>query len=464
MRRRTTAPAAPGVASSNIPEDATPGPSSTRDERPWYLRHAEPEAAPAEAADVADAAAPAEAEDADEADGDDPAEPETPASGGGLQVLGEELNVAPFATIVGGAYGQFINNRSDIPDEREDRFTTVALTRLGLRASWGRHISLVSEIELNSGPYGTSVWEGQAAIQVRNQLLRVSWEGLEVDVGRITDPASLDFFSVYVANMLLTDDLTRYPLLLSGFNRGNGILARYQLIEGLRVGVTVNAGNPTSTTGTVMIGGTFPPFARFYEVPWSNVGRDARGFPTSSFHVVMVSPSVTFEHEYIRAQAEFQYFDANTNTGSEADQHIDGYNLRVGAQLRLWDDRIRPFGNFSRVQNDVVDPTDLATLSNDQYEAFTAGGGVDVDILPNTFGVGGQFVWVREQQGDDTIFTRYFVNAGASLSFLDGVWVDARYGWNLTCEEHLCGQNEEHRVYLTLRGILGTAGQSARRP
>lgn len=381
----------------------------------------------------------------------------------GLEVLGERLQVEPYATIVGGAYGQFIMNRSDVPDDREDRFTTVALTRIGLRARWGRHVTLVSELELNAGPYGTSVWEGQAAIQVRNQLLRLEWEGLQVDVGRITDPASLDYFSAYVANMLLTDDLTRFPLLVSGFNRGNGVLARYELFEGFHLGFTVNAGNPTSTTGTVMIGGTFPPFARFYEVPWSNVGRDARGFPTSSFHVVLLSPSVTFEHEYVRAQAAFQYFDANTNTSSSSDAHIDGYNLRAGVEGRIWDGRIRPFVNASRVQNDVVDPTDLGRLSDECYEAYTVGGGLDLNIVP-TFGVGGQYVWVREQQGNGTLQQRHFVNAGASFSFIEGVWLDARYGFQSGCEDWTCGVNEEHRAYLTLRGMLGGVGQTGRRP
>lgn len=419
--------------------------------------------APTAASDAASSPIPegaaSEASSSDDAAATEDAATEEP----GLDVLGERLSVEPYATIVGGAYGQFIMNRSDIPDDREDRFTTVALTRIGLRACWGRHVTLVSELELNAGPYGTSVWEGQAAIQVRNQLLRLEYEGLQVDVGRITDPASLDYFSAYVANMLLTDDLTRFPLLVSGFNRGNGVLARYELFEGLHLGFTVNAGNPTSTTGTVMIGGTFPPFARFYEVPWSNVGRDARGFPTSSFHVVLLSPSVTFEHEYVRAQAAFQYFDANTNTGSSADAHIDGYNLRAGVEGRFWEGRIRPFANVSRVHNDVVDPTDLGTLSDECYEAVTAGGGLDVNILP-TFGVGGQYVWVREQQGNGTLQQRHFVNAGASFSFIEGVWIDARYGFSSGCEDWTCGVNEEHRAYLTLRGMLGGVGQTGRRP
>lgn len=461
------------AAPSLIPDDAASEASSSAEATPWYLQSADGDAEPSTVdLDLRDLAVedtpPPTAPDAEDDDADrdaaEDAEGAEDAEEGGLEVLGESLSAQPFATIVGGFYGQFINTRSDVPDDREDRFTTVALTRIGLRASWGRHVHLVSEFELNAGPYGTSVWEGQAAVQIRNQLLRLEWEGLRVDVGRITDPSSLDYFSQYVANTLLTDDLTRFPLLISGFNRGNGVLASYELLEGLRLNATLNAGNPTSTTGTVMIGGTFPPFARFYEVPWSNVGRDARGFPTNTFHVVLFSPSVTFEHEYVRAQAAFQYFDANTNTGSTEDAHIDGYNLRIGAQLRLWDGRIRPFGNFSRVTNDVVDPDNLAALGNESYEAFTAGGGIDVDILPDRFGVGGQMVWVREQQGAGTIFTRYYVNGGASFTVLEGVSIDARYGWGLVCEDHLCGQNEEHRAYLTLRGSLGAVGQSGWRP
>ncbi len=388
-----------------------------------------------------------------------------------LEVAGLDINIDPFVTIVGGGYYQHIDNREDLVDERENRFTTVALSRLGLRASIGDHLSVVSEIELNAGPYGTSVWEGQAAIQVRNQLLRLDYGGLRIDAGRITDPASLDYFSAYVANTLLTDDLTRFPLLVSGFNRGNGVLARYEIFEGFKAGFTVNAGNPTSTTGTVMVGGTFPPFARFYEVAWSNVGRDARGFPTSSFHAMLISPSLTYDHEYFSIQSAFQWFDVNTNTNTTSDEHINGFNIRGGVQLKFLDGSIRPFFNASRIINETVDPTDTSIIQNEFYEAITLSGGLDfnfaftgLDVLED-LGFGLQYASVQEQQGELEVLSRHIFNTGASWWFIPGVAsLDARYGYQLVCEGDNCGTDEEHRAYLTLKAVLGAVGNTNRRP
>ena len=78
------------------------------------------------------------------------------------------------------------------------------------------------------------MWEGQAALQVRNQLLRWTPGRLRIDVGRITDDSSVDFFSAHVADQLLTDAYTRAPLLASGYNRGQGVLLQYELAPGLR--------------------------------------------------------------------------------------------------------------------------------------------------------------------------------------------------------------------------------------
>jgi hypothetical protein len=364
-------------------------------------------------------------------------------------------SLEPFLAVVGGGYYQAIDRREDIEDQREDRFTTVALSRLGLRGSFGESLEVESEIELNAGPYGTSVWEGQAAIQVRNQLLRLKEGGLRVDVGRITDEASLDYFSLFgVGNLLLTDDLARFPLLVSGFNRGNGVLVRYELLDGLHVGATVNAGNPTSTTATVMVGGTFPPFARFYEVPWSNIGRDARRFPTPSFHAVLASPALTLDTDVLRAQAELQWFSVNTNTNSEQDEPISGYNVRGGLQPLLFGGKLRPFVNGSRVINDVVDPNNTALLSGVQYLAFTASGGADV-VVSERFGLGAQGVWIREQQGSDgTVFGTGIANVGASVRVAQLASIDARYGMLTNCEDGEC-LDGEHRVYLTVKALVG---------
>jgi hypothetical protein len=370
--------------------------------------------------------------------------------------------VDPYAVMVGGFHYQAITPR-DADDHRQDRFTTVALSRVGITAHLQQHLSLESEFEVNAGPHGSSVWEGQAALQVRNQLLRVDWHGLTVDVGRITDPTSLDYFSAATANLLLSDEQMRFPLLMSGFNRGNGVLVRYEVVPGLRFGITVNAGNPTSTTATVQVGGTFPPFARFYEVPASHVGRDPRSFPDDSFHVVLVSPSVSYETDRLRAQASLQYFvvDVNANTGE--DQNIAGYNLRGGVQLRLLDGAVQPFVNVARHRNDTVLPTDSGRLSNADSIGLTTSGGIDFRPWERLV-IGGQYAMVREETQGATVQMRHFANVGASLALFDAMTVDARYGYYTLCEDGTCGRDGEHSVWLTAKATLGPALSAGRRP
>jgi hypothetical protein len=300
--------------------------------------------------------------------------------------------IMPFATMIGGGHYDMIHPRPNDPnDQREGRFTTVAMSRMGAIAKVGKFVTIESEMEMNAGPYGTSVWEGQAAIQVRNQLIRLTFDDvmyadrLIVEAGRITDPTSLNFFSMQAANLLLSDPIARTPILHAGFNRGNGVQVRYTLFDQLTLGFNVNAGNPTSTTGTVQVGGTFPPFSRFYEVPQAAVGRDARGFPAPSFHVMLASPSIRYEWRFIKAQASAQFIGANTNTNSTKDENILGLNLRAGAELQafddlFWDNRLAFFANMSRIGNGVVNTDDLATLQPGFYEAYTGTAGFDLEL------------------------------------------------------------------------------------
>lgn len=403
-------------------------------------------------------------------------EPGTPAAAAEDQGVDDEgdwvFDIDPSAILVGGFYYDHRPPRLGT-DERNDRFTTLALSRVGFKATYGPYLELESEIEINAGPYGTSVWEGQAALQIRNQLVRVKYEDFAVEVGRITDPASLDYFPGYVANTLLTDPFARFPLLVAGFNRGNGVRASYSPIDEVTLGFTVNAGNPTSTTGTVMVGGSFPPFERFYQVPWADVGRDARGFPTESFQSVIVAPSVMLETEHVRAQAAFQYFFVDTNTNTSSDESITGYNMRAGVQGRFLDDRLRPFVNFSRVVNDTVDEMDLARLSGEYYMGITASGGVDFDIYERS-GVGVQYSVVYEDGRQDSArIMHHFVNLGGSWWFLPYASLDARYGLMVRCEAERTGEgfdctpegrDEEHVFYLTMKALLGDTGSSGERP
>ena len=380
--------------------------------------------------------------------------PEQPAADGGWT---SGWKIRPFAALVGGIEVETVQTRDDNP--AEDRTVTIALSRLGLRGNIGEHVYIESEFEVNAGPHGTSAWEGQAALQVRNQLVRLRRFDLRVDAGRITDDASLDYYSEHVADQLLTDGFTRASLLASGFNRGNGVLVRYEMpqVPGLQPGITLNAANPTSTTASLVVGGTFPPFSRFYFAPHQQVGRDDYKFPADEYHIVLLTPSVLYRRSFLEAQSAVQFFRVNTNTSTTMDQPIDGFNIRLGAALHLLEDRIHPFANFSVVQNEVVDPNDGMRLSGEIFRGITASGGIDFNYLRRN-GVGLQYAFVSDQQGEATRTGQHFINLGSTWWFNDFVSIGARLGIYSRCEDlqgEGCSEHEgERSFFTTLRTLL----------
>ena len=340
--------------------------------------------------------------------------------------------VQPYATIVGGVGVESLQTRAE--DFSEDRSTTIALSRFGMRGVLSPGVYVESEFEVNAGPHGTSAWEGQAALQVRNQLLRIErWRG-RLEVGRITDDSSLDFYSSHVADQLLTDSFTRLPLLSSGFNRGNGILARYEVLPGLAPGITLNSANPTSTTSSLVLGGSFPPFSRFYFAPYQNVGRDASSLPGDQYHITVLTPSVIYTHRRVEARAAAQLFRVNTDTSAQDDENIIGYNLRAGVMVNFLARRLRPFLNMSRVTNSVVDPDDGKVLSTDVFTGYTVTGGIDYDYLGRS-GVGLQYTLLRAQQGSSNRDTAHFVSLGSTYWLTDATSFAARFSLFSDCQE-----------------------------
>lgn len=362
--------------------------------------------------------------------------------------------IEPFAAIVGGFEVETLQTRPG--DEREDRGVTIALSRFGIHANLGHGITAESEFEANAGPHGTSAWEGQAALSVRNQLVRLERGRWRVDAGRITDPTSMDYLSEHAADQLYTDGFTRGPLLASGFNRGNGALVRFAAAPGVWLGATLNAANPTSTTSSLVLGGTFPPFSRFYFAPYQYVGRDSANFPADEFYLVVFTPSVSIRRGGVEGQAAIQLFHVNTNTSSGADQGIDGYNARGGISARLGDDgRVRVYGNASLVQNEVVDPNDGTRLSGELFTGTTVSAGLDF-ALRGPSGVGLGLAMVTDQQGAATRATQIFANVGGTLWIAETTAVAARLAIYSRCEDagEGCEREGERSFFLTLRTHL----------
>jgi hypothetical protein len=363
--------------------------------------------------------------------------------------------IRPFVAVVGGLEIETLVNRPG--DDHEGRAVTVALSRFGLRAGVSTGIYIESEFEANAGPHGSSAWEGQAALSVRNQLVRVERGRFRVDAGRITDPASLDFVSEHVLDQLLTDGYTRGSLLASGFNRGNGVLGQVEIFPGGHVGLTINAANPVSTTSSLVVGGTFPPFARFYFAPYQYVGRDAANFPADEYHFVMVSPSALIDKDRFAFHAALQMFQVNTDTSRSDDQHIDGYNGRVTAMARFLDRRLRAYGSASMVQNEVVDPDDGTRLSGEIYTGTSMGGGIDVDAPPiagRRAGAGVMMSFVRDRQGARSLASQFFLNVGTTYWLGETTALGARFGLYRRCEDldgDGCTVDGERSFFMTLR-------------
>src|SRR6185295_19427863 len=136
----------------------------------------------------------------------------------GAEPTGFHPELHPILQVAGGLEGEL----PWAATYRVPRLTTQMVSRFGLRAALADWIDAESEFEANAGYHGASTWEGQAALSVRNQLIRFRGARWKVEVGRVTDEASVDYFSQHVADFLIADPFTRDPFLYTGYNRGNG--------------------------------------------------------------------------------------------------------------------------------------------------------------------------------------------------------------------------------------------------
>jgi hypothetical protein len=359
----------------------------------------------------------------------------------------------PYGAIAGGVHLQSLHQPGDTGTQNP----TIAVSRLGVRGGVGRYITFASEFEASlGGPlgYGSSVWEGQAAIAIRDQFLRYTRSGVSVAVGRIDDPASFDFVSAHVGDLLYTDLYTRDPLLYAGADRGNGLFASYDVSPHLTVGATFHSTNPTGITGTLVIGGKLTPFDRPFYLAAAQVGNSQNSLPDQNLHIYFGSPSVVFHSEHLEAKAEIQLYSLDTQEAVMDDQTIRGYNLRLGARGRFASPlgRLSPFANLSRNKNEILDPTDSKFRLPDLFESYTLTTGVDLDATKKS-GVGMMYSVVDTREPDH--HTReHYLSIGASYWIEDAVAIGVRgsvFAQQLSGEPMTTGTRS---VFLTARLVL----------
>jgi hypothetical protein len=370
------------------------------------------------------------------------------------------LIVRPYFLIAGGLKYDIPQGRPE--ENKQNRVSTFALGRLGAKAAWSDLVSAESEFMASGGTslHGTSAYEGQAAMQVRQQVVRLHHDIWRVEAGRIIDESSVDFFSAHVAETFLQDTATRDPLLFDGFNLGNGVRGEVRIIEGLRLALTFNAGNPISTTSSLLIGGSYPPFERFYTQPYQSVGQVANHFPDDTFHIMVLTPSVLLDTKYVDAKVAVQGFDINTNTNSESDDHIRGYNIRGTMRLKLLDGLLVPFLSGAYTKNDTLVANDLSKRAADRYQAVNLGGGLDVDVARRfqcaydcADGFGIQYQQVQFQIGRGLVTTNRYANLGGTFWVAPNVSLGLRFAFWNTKQEESAATGEKSGI-LALRFIM----------
>lgn len=336
---------------------------------------------------------------------------------------------------------------------RASRLTTQMVSRFGLRATLADWIDAESEFEANAGYHGASAWEGQAALSVRDQLLRFHGARWKVEVGRVTDEASADYFSQHVADFLIADPFTRDPFLYTGYDRGNGLLGTFDVTPSLRLGLTVNAGNPVALTGSLPIGGAFTPFERFYIQPYQAVNQVANHYPDDTFQMYLLAPSAIWSSGPVEVKAEIQGYQVDTDTTNAFDWFIYGFNARASAKVLLLDGKVQGFANVAFDRNDVVDPATRRLLP-DKYISFCSGVGLDFNYSGSN-GVGAQYVRIQYRTGGGTITTLQYANLGTTYWLTPQVSLGARLAFALRHEiNSSVGDQGDLAFFLTTRALV----------
>lgn len=362
---------------------------------------------------------------------------------------GFQVQIRPILQVASGLEGEL----PYAPTYRAPRLTTQMVSRFGLRAHLADWIEAESELEANAGLHGASAWEGQAALSVRNQLIRFRGQSWTIEVGRVTDEASVDYFSQHVADFLIADPFTRDPFLYTGYNRGNGILATSRPVPWLQAGITLNAGNPVALTGSLPIGGAFPPFERFYIQPYQAVNQVANHFPDDTFQMYLLAPSVIWTAGPVEVKAEVQGYQVDTDTTNPNDFFIYGFNARTSARVKLMGDKVQAFANVAFDRNDVTDPA-TRRLIRDKYISFCSGIGADFNYSGRN-GVGAQYVRIQYRTGGSTISVLQYANLGTTYWLTSNVSLGVRLAYAVRHEiNSTVGDQGDLAMFVTARALV----------
>jgi len=308
----------------------------------------------------------------------------------------------------------YLPDRDTDDDQLSGRMSTLLLARFGLEGQLTDWIHFRSVFERNvgfslarNGPVGTSVWEGTGSFQARESYIRLQKNGFSLTGGIVPDPASIDFIAEATLDMFGMDPYVRDPLLVSGFNQGQGLLLRYSRWGGT-AGLSVTAGNPLVSSLAFGFGGQVSSLGTLFSAPLRAL---ANGIPGSDIHMVVLSPSLTYEHSLFDVKLAAQFYDVDIDLSNNEDQGLTGYNLRATAQLKLLDEMIRVFGSFALRSNQQVAVPNVTERLDDDFSGRVIAGGLEFNY--GDLSIGGQAYVIRTEATPDNALTTYYVNAGA---------------------------------------------------
>ncbi|AKF11219.1 hypothetical protein [Sandaracinus amylolyticus] len=309
---------------------------------------------------------------------------------------------------------------SDTTEGLAARVSTLALARFGLEGQLFGFVTFRSVFERNfgfslarNGPVGTSVWEGTASLQARENYLRLSQWGLSLTGGIFPDPASLDFISSNVLDGFGMDPYVRDPLLVSGFAQGQGVMLRYGW-EWLDFGLSYTGGNPLTTSLAFGFGGDVSSLGTLFTAPLRAL---ANGIPGSDIHLNTITPSFTFSHEIVDLRLAAQLYFVDIDVTTDADASLFGYNLRATAQVKILGDMLRLNGTFAYRRNEQVEIPDVTIRSQRDYEGFVGAGGVD--FTWEMLSVGAQYYFLTSSITDMSSLTNHYINVAATLWLME---------------------------------------------
>ena len=299
-------------------------------------------------------------------------------------------------------------------DTLSQRTSTLLLARLGLEGRLTDWIHFRSVFERNigyslarNGPVGTSIWEGTGSFQARENYIRLQRWGLSLTGGIVPDPASIDFIADTTLDFFGMDPYVRDPLLVTGFNQGQGFLLRYSR-WGFTAGMGVSAGNPLVSSLSFGFGGQVSALGTLFSAPLRAL---ANGIPGSDIHMVVYGPSLSFESKHFDVRLAAQFYDIDIDLSNDEDARLSGWNLRSTAQAKFFGDVLRVFWSHAHRANDQNAIPDVTTRLGKKFIGLTYAFGAQINL--GDFSIGGQRYWNRSEATEGNALKTTWVTVGA---------------------------------------------------